>query len=354
MLQCWMDSYQDPGTRSMPGCGVADALAIGRDAVWDVHISHDDAVRLAEEGLLFLADPVAVAGYHRMTGEITDGCRRAALECAEVARRDGVPHRATAAALERYFAAYTVLQAHFQATSPTFTAAAEAELDRAVRACTPDGAVLLQAYTAPGGLKGVQEADEWWSTLLAGRRQEWTDAERDDVLRRHVDRFRPTGALGDGDVEEQFRECLDRWERDSCLGRAEVESRAAETARTVRRHLHRRRGLARRLGLDRRGVTIADNLDALGVQRMSLRDETSETTQLAYEAFARVFALVDGELDPVDGVRQLSREEVLAIARDGRTPLEEARARLHRGLYRLHGAERVCLSGAAAEEFHHV
>ncbi|MDR6315923.1 hypothetical protein J3R03_000119 [Actinoplanes couchii] len=345
-----MDSFQSAHTRELPGCGVTDAFAEGRDAVWTIYVSRTDAASAADRGRMFVGDEGAVADYERAAVAASDRCLRAAEACAETARRHGVPHLRTAQALVAYFDAYTVLQGYFQATSPLFTSGAEQDLDAVVQARIHDGAAgSLPRYSGHGGLKAVQEASEWWLTLLAARRQRWTPDERDDVLRRHLDRFVETGAI-DGHVgADPFESMLRRWAHDETLSTPELETRAMRATKDVRDWLDRRRKAARELSLDEHSVTVAANLDTLGLRRMAIRSATSETTQVAYEAFTRVFALVRDEIDPVDGVRQLSRDEVLALARGEHVALDSARERLRRGLYQIHGAERTTLSGSRAD-----
>lgn len=347
MLECWLDSFQAARSRQMPGCGVRDVFAEGRAGEWATYVGADDAALMADRGLEFVRDRRALAAHDSLTAEVVARSADAARECTRTALSFGVPHPGTAAAFVRYFEAYTVLQGHFQATSPLFTAGAERVLAGAL-ARAPGRAEEVLAYAAPGGLKAAMEPLRWWEQVVASHEEEWTPAGVLDMVRRHVDRFGPTGALGDGSEDALFQACMRRWERDVALAPERLQGQLAEAERTLDRGIEARHEAARQLGLDEDTITIADNLGRLGLRREAIRNEASRVTQLAYGGFEVVFALVGAELGGWEGFRQLSRAEIIDLAGGVAVDLGSVLQRLRHGFCRFRVARHDCLAGEAA------
>jgi phosphohistidine swiveling domain-containing protein len=351
MLECWLDSFHAPRTRGMPGCTGIDVIADGHRGEWSVHVRRSGAVRMSVEGLAFVSDRQAVAKYTERAAPLSAECHAAAARCAAAADQYGVPDGRTADSIGCFFDAYTALQGHYQATSSLYTAGAENALAAAVAACpqAPPHALSLLTCGDPSSLRSVRESLRWLELLLLGHRERWSEAERLAVIAQHAKSFGPVGELSDRLGSDPLELCMRRWERDASLPPDEIEARLAAHRIAIQGHLADRRDLAAGLRLAQEHLTIADNLAILAIERLAIREEFSLAAHTAYPAFSRVFGRVAGELGTGDGVRQLTRAEVVRVAAGETIATDTVVGRLRRGFCLVGESGKVCLAEADAE-----
>jgi phosphohistidine swiveling domain-containing protein len=345
LLECWLDSFHVPQTAGMPGCDARDLVAVGRDGEWSVHFGVDDVARLAQDGLAFVGDREAVRRFAAGTVSLAEGAQAAARDCRAAVAAEGVPGPAGARSIAAFFAAYTLLQGHYQGTSALYTAGVEARLKELLRR---DDALATITYGDPRPLVSFRESMRWRLLLLAHARDPFTADDLDRALREHVGEFAFVGALSDRLGADPMALCRERWARDVARPPAEHAAELDRVDSAVRDGLDARERLRRELRLDEHTSALADGLASLGVQRLAIREEFTRAAHAAYPAFAAVFATVGDGLAPGDGVRQLSRDEVVALAADEPVDLEVVRQRLRLGAVRVRDGAKRMLTGAGA------
>ncbi|GAA1649384.1 PEP-utilizing enzyme [Actinoplanes couchii] len=350
LLECWLDSFGSHLVPGLPSSRVQEVLSIGREAEWTVLLRDEDVARIAHDGQRFVADRDAVGRLVAATATAAEACLAAARVCRAAAA--DVPSPVAVAALTDFFATYTRLQSLYQGTSPLVTADAENELAAVLTAhpqAPPDALVVLTSGDSRR-LRSFQESIEWLRLLLPGGREPIGPGERDRILRQHAEAFEYVGALSDRLGVDSLAICQERWQRDSSRSVDELADELRRITSAAQKGLQARDRLLEGLDLTERARGLADNLALLGVTRLAVREEFTRAAHTAYPAFQAVFETVGDRLDVPDGVRQLSRAEVVALAAGAPVDLQRVRMRLRFGVCSIRRGGKELSEGAAARE----
>jgi phosphohistidine swiveling domain-containing protein len=351
MLEGWLSSYLPPTRETTIGCDLRQIICVGERGEWTAYFDQADVQHAGQIGLSCLSDPAALQ-HHLLVAEQAGLACLAACEGLAPVQVERFSQAELVARLQAFFAAYIRLQACYQISGTHFMALASARLADALDVPGDQRSELLSTITIGDqrGLKTFQEKLGWLTLLLDAQTTPLSQTQIEERIQQHTREFAYVSVGSDTLGADSLQHFRDRLQQDMQFSPAELRSRLDElNQRHALLHDSREQALAR-LKLSPQARMLADGLALIGVNRLQLREVFTRATHRSYSLFQQVFRIYQQQVGPLDDdlLRQLSINEVLALASGETLPRRRVQERFEHGLCAVLEGAKLSLRGVPA------